>query len=335
MDLLNTLINYIFAITVDYVDIDYSLWLSWLLMPLIITFLLPVVIIVLLYLSAIIFHIYKFNREKLVNTSDWKHRGRQAVAAVWDAHGWFWHGYEISGLENIPSDSPVLFIYYHGALPIDMYYFIAKLYLCRNRLIHTVADRLLFKIPGWSIILEGFHVIPGTVQQCASVLKDGNLLSISPGGVYEAQFGCEYYRLLWKKRLGFAKVALEAKVPIVPLFTMNVREAFRTVGILRRLFLRIYTLTRIPLAPIYGGFPVKLVTHVGKPIPYDGSLTPEQLHCKVAAAIEDLIETHQRIPGSITRALIERIYQVPKTKTKTNKNHTVVENDKETTTEES
>lgn len=61
-------------------------------------------------------------------------------------------GYEISGLENIPSDSPVLFIYYHGALPIDMYYFIAKLYLCRNRLIHTVADRLLFKIPGTSTL---------------------------------------------------------------------------------------------------------------------------------------------------------------------------------------
>lgn len=55
-------------------------------------------------------------------------------------------------------------------------------------------------------------MIPGTVQQCASVLKDGNLLSISPGGMYEAQFGSENYRLLWKKRLGFAKVAIEAKV---------------------------------------------------------------------------------------------------------------------------
>lgn len=54
-------------------------------------------------------------------------------------------------------------------------------------------------------------VIPGTVQSCANVLKDGNLLAISPGGVYEAQFS-HHYDLLWKKRLGFAKVALEAKV---------------------------------------------------------------------------------------------------------------------------
>lgn len=38
------------------------------------------------------------------------------------------------------------------------------------------------------------------------------MLAISPGGVYEAQFGDSYYQLMWKKRVGFAKVALDAKV---------------------------------------------------------------------------------------------------------------------------
>lgn len=38
------------------------------------------------------------------------------------------------------------------------------------------------------------------------------MLAISPGGVYEAQFGNSYYELMWKKRMGFAKVALDAKV---------------------------------------------------------------------------------------------------------------------------
>jgi hypothetical protein len=55
-------------------------------------------------------------------------------------------------------------------------------------------------------------VIPGTVQICSNILKENNLLAISPGGVYEAQFGNSYYKLMWKKRLGFAKVALDAKV---------------------------------------------------------------------------------------------------------------------------
>jgi hypothetical protein len=55
-------------------------------------------------------------------------------------------------------------------------------------------------------------VIPGTVQICSNILKENNLLAISPGGVYEAQFGNSYYTLMWRKRLGFAKVALDAKV---------------------------------------------------------------------------------------------------------------------------
>lgn len=64
---------------------------------------------------------------------------------------------------------------------------------------------------GFSIIAECMLVVPGTVHTCSSILKEGNLLAIAPGGVYESQFSYNY-DLMWKKRLGFAKVALEAKV---------------------------------------------------------------------------------------------------------------------------
>lgn len=90
------------------------------------------------------------------------------------------------------------------------------------------------------------------------------------------------------------------------MFTENLREAFRSVGFLRRWFLKLYNITRIPVLPVYGGFPVKFRTHLGPPIPYDPNLTPEELQEKVAYAIEDLINKHQRIPGSILHALTER-----------------------------
>lgn len=228
------------------------------------------------------------------------------AAALWDAHGWIWHGYEIVGIENIPMDKPVLFIYYHGAMPIDLYYFTSKIILYHSKLIRLVADRFLFKLPGFSIIADVMKVIPGTVQSCSAILKEGHMLGISPGGVYEAQFGDSYYELMWQKRMGFAKVALDAKVCIVPVFTKNLREAFRTVTWGRKIWLKIYAKTRLPLVPIYGGFPVKLVTYVGKPIPYE-NLTPEELQIKVADSLKDLIRKHQKVPGNITRALMERI----------------------------
>lgn len=136
---------------------------------------------------------------------------RKCIAALWDAHSWIYHGYEVIGMENIPKNGSALIVYYHGAIPIDMYYLVARIYMERDRLIHTVGDRFLFKLPGWGIISEAMKVIPGTIQICANILKEGNLLAISPGGVYEAQFGNNYYELLWRNRLGFAKVAIEAQ----------------------------------------------------------------------------------------------------------------------------
>lgn len=144
-------------------------------------------------------------------------------------------GYEVDGLENIPNKGPALIVYYHGALPIDHYYFIATCLLSKNRLVKAIGDRFLFKIPGdcdfneviffgnstfityctfhgflgWEPLLSVLQVSPGSVEDSSRALRDGQILSVAPGGVFEAQFGDETYKLLWGKRIGFAKVALQ------------------------------------------------------------------------------------------------------------------------------
>ncbi|XP_055313631.1 transmembrane protein 68 [Sitodiplosis mosellana] len=305
----NSFISYIG----QYIDLDYSIWLWRALTPLIITFMLPMVFVLLIYLSSCFLYIYKLHRRVIyqaVSSDDinYWNVARKCVAAVWDAHAWIYHGYEVTGMEYLPKEGPALIVYYHGAIPIDMYYFVARVCMERDRLIHTVADRFLFKLPGWGIISEAMKVCAGTVQTCSNTLREGNLLAISPGGVYEAQFGNNNYELLWKNRVGFAKVAIDAKAPIIPMFTENLREGFRSVNFMQRWFIKLYNKTKFPMRPIYGGFPVKFRTHLGPPIEYDPKLTPEQLQEKVALAIEDLISKHQRIPGSILHALADRFY---------------------------
>ncbi|XP_065168977.1 DGAT1/2-independent enzyme synthesizing storage lipids [Atheta coriaria] len=304
----------IYNFAVEYIDIDYSLWLSWLLMPLLITILLPLIIGVLLYLSALILYIYKLHWVALKRTIDLRDVWSTAIkliSAIWDGHGWIWHGYEVNGLDNIPKDTPALLVYYHGSIPIDAYYLCAKTYLYHNRLIRTVADKFLFKVPGFPIIADACKVIPGTIQSCSAILKENHLLAISPGGVYEAQFSSSStYNILWKKRLGFAKVAIDAKCPIIPVFTENIKEAFRNAmfgSLGRKFYLKLYTWTKFPCSWAYGGFPVKLVTHIGTPIPYDPALSPEELQIKIMTALNDLIMKHQRLPGSISHALLDRI----------------------------
>lgn len=132
-------------------------------------------------------------------------------------------------------------------------------------------------------------------------------LGLSPGGVYEAMFsGHQDYKILWKSRVGFAKIALQAGVPVIPVFTKNIREAVRTLNFSKRLMKWVYDKIRFPCAPIYGGWPVKLTTYIGDPISYDPRDTPESLRDKCKEAIEKLIADNQRLPGSICVALFER-----------------------------
>ncbi|OQR75222.1 transmembrane protein 68-like [Tropilaelaps mercedesae] len=293
-------------------DLEYWSWIWWLFKPVLITFLLPGMIYLLLYISIIILYFYQF-RHKIrqdVQQDLW-HGARTLLALLWWGHARIYHGYEISGLENIPPAGPALLIYYHGAIPIDYYYLLSGIYLYKQRLLWGVGDRFLQKLPGFHILMEVFKITPGSIPSCVETLNNGNLLGISPGGVFEALFGTHKYQLLWRKRIGFAKVALEAKVPIIPVFTQNLREAFRTFPYPMSFFLKVYELTKLPLVPLYGGFPVKLRTIIGKPIFFDPTLTAEKLAEKTKVSIEDLIMQHQRIPGSILTGIIDRFDWVP------------------------
>jgi len=180
-------------------------------------------------------------------------------------------------MENIPETGPGLLIYYHAAMPLDFYYVYSKTLLYKNRKMKIIADKFLFKIPGLNSALEAFEVTPGTTDKCIQLLQEGNILSISPGGVREALFSDHNYEVIWGNRTGFAKAAIGAKCCIIPMFTQNCREAMRVVPFFKKFFRVIYEKTRLPLVPIYGLFPVKMRTFIGKPIEYDQSLTPEQL----------------------------------------------------------
>jgi 1-acyl-sn-glycerol-3-phosphate acyltransferase len=288
---------------------------SWIFKPVFLSvFIYPFILILFLYCCAIFLHLYKRRHEikEFIHNSnahkdkwDW---ARFAIAAVWEAQGSLWHGYDIQGFDKIPAIGPALLVCYHGTFPIDTYYFMAKCLTHKRRQIRTVGDRFLFKIPGWKLLMDVFRVLPGTIDNCVDILRSGHLMVILPGGVREAIFGDENYQLHWGQRIGFAKVALEAKVPIIPLFTKNCREAFRTISWGRRFLLKLYEIIRLPCVPMYGGFPVKLVTCVGDPIPYDASLNAEQLAEIVKEKMTELIQRHQQIPGSILRALIESLH---------------------------
>ena len=163
-----------------------------------------------------------------------------------------------------------------------------------------------------------------------SLLRRGHLVGVAPGGGREAQCGgADTYATMWEGREGFAVAAQQAGAPIVPVcmhcchgkwqasfynplsvwqfFTSNIRESVVNLQVGQRRLWRPLLLRRtlasarvvgaLPLVPLFGAFPVKLTTHVGRP------LRPEDhvvrgggaAGLKIAAeeSIRDLVRRHQ------------------------------------------
>jgi hypothetical protein len=149
---------------------------------------------------------------KLRKSVNFKEACYKSICVFWETQGSLFHGHEIVGLNNLPEKGGALLIYYHSVMPTDFYYVYSKSLLYRNRRMKVVADNFLFKVPGIKSLLEVLEATPGTVDSCVKLLKEGNIVAISPGGVREALFSDTNYRIVWGKRLGFARIATEAKI---------------------------------------------------------------------------------------------------------------------------
>lgn len=298
-----TVLEFLLALIVD--------WYTLVLTGVLVLFFVPVVVVILFYAVAVFLYAYKSRRkDKYKEKGCWAEHfwnsARLSVCTFLNLMGKYWHAHEMIGLENIPSKGPALLCMYHGTIPLDVYYLLAKLLLYKKRRLKIIVDHFLFKLPGLKCVLDVFGCFTGPATECVRTLRKGHLLAIYPGGVREAIFSSDQYEIKWNNRTGFAKVALAARVPIIPVFTQNCRESFKIIHAGQGIRQWIYEKTRIPLVLYYGAFPVKLKTYIGPRIEYDASMSPQEVAKLCEDAIVKMIEDHQRIPGSVIGGLKDR-----------------------------
>jgi len=224
-----------------------------------------------------------------------------------------YHQFEVFGDEHIPAHGPALVVAYHGLVPLDGVYFVLHHYLKSGRVIRGLTDRYLYPVPGFNWFFRTMGTIPGRPEDAAQLLRDGHLVGVFPGGVREAIAGeGKKYQLLWGKRLGFARVALETQVPIVPAFTENADELYKLPLAGGNLLRKFYEKTRLPIIPPVGlgllPFPVKLRAWVGPQILPQKDDTPESLAARVRSSLETLIRDHQDPDQTLIKAVRERLF---------------------------
>jgi 1-acyl-sn-glycerol-3-phosphate acyltransferase len=204
------------------------------------------------------------------------------------AYGEIYHRAEVRGLENIPEDGPVLLVGNHsgGTLIADTFVFSAAFYehFGPARTFHQLAHDMVFRVPGARALVAPWGTVPANPENMKRALDRDAALLVYPGGDWET------YRPSWESakidfagRKGFARLALEYGVPIVPVVSIGGQETALFLGQGNRLAraLRLDKTFRIKvLPPVLGPpigttvldlpirfpLPAKITVSVGQPI---------------------------------------------------------------------
>jgi 1-acyl-sn-glycerol-3-phosphate acyltransferase len=69
---------------------------------------------------------------------------------------------QVVGFDKIPDRGGAVIVYYHGAMPIDYMFLMAKTLQEKNRIILSVVDRYMIWVPGFEMLSAGFGCFAGS-----------------------------------------------------------------------------------------------------------------------------------------------------------------------------
>ncbi|QDK97527.1 acyltransferase family protein [Acinetobacter tandoii] len=96
--------------------------------------------------------------------------------------------------------------------------------------LRSLGDRMHFYVPLWKDILTKGGMVLGTPENCHKLMLSGQSIIVFPGGAREVmRRKGERYQLIWKKRAGFARLAIEHGYDIIPFASVGADDCFDIV----------------------------------------------------------------------------------------------------------
>jgi hypothetical protein len=127
-----------------------------------------------------------------------------------------YHAYRAFGIERIPDEGPCLLVFNHSLATYDMFLLASEIFKNTGRVMRPLGDRLIFKTPGIKDFANAMGVVEGNMDNAVSLLREGHLVAVAPGGMLEAiRSSDERYKIRWDSRKGFCKVAMDTQSPVV------------------------------------------------------------------------------------------------------------------------
>lgn len=165
------------------------------------------------------------NPEETVSFTSPSRREMRRFMAV----GRWWFRPEFLGLWECDLSRPALFVGNHTLFGLtDAPLMIEHLYTRYGVMLRGLGDRGHFKVPLWGDLLVKHGMVQGSPENCAALMRAGQSILVFPGGAREVmRRKGEAYQLIWKKRTGFARLAIEHGYDIIPFGSVGPDESYR------------------------------------------------------------------------------------------------------------
>jgi 1-acyl-sn-glycerol-3-phosphate acyltransferase len=163
-----------------------------------------------------------------------KGRVRQAVFRAAEAGARVsarYHRARLAGAHHLPREGAALLVGNHGLWGYETPAFFSLVHGATGRYPVGLAEHGFFKIPLVRTVLPWLGGVKGTRANAHAALQGGQLVVCYPGGAHET-FKPRHrrYMLRWENALGFARLAAEAQVPVVPFAGFGVDDTFAYPG---------------------------------------------------------------------------------------------------------
>ncbi len=193
----------------------------------------------------------------------------------------YWFRVETHGLQNMPAQGPVLIVANHGGntYPWDASMIGAAVLLEAEppRLVRGLGEFYLSTIPFFNEFMTRMGSVVGTPDNCRQLFDRGECAMVFPEG---ARGFVKPYRKAYELQrfgLGFLRLALQHRVPILPVGVVGSEEHSPGLADVKWLGRLIgapafpVTITLPWLGPFgYVPLPVKFVLHFGSPMFFEG-----------------------------------------------------------------
>lgn len=205
------------------------------------------------------------------------------------------HPVRIDGVEKLPA-GPALLVGNHGLLGYETLAFFHAVHERTGRLPLGLADRWFFRVPGLRDVLVRAGGMLGTAENAREALGTGAWVVAYPGGAREVfkRDNNAKYRLQWDRSRGFARLAAELRIPIVPFAAAGVDDTYDVVTTLRGTGRLLMQHAKYDLPVLWGRGPlprrVPFWFRIGAPIDPTHTGDADALHAHAWSTTQQLLD---------------------------------------------